>query len=105
MEQVVVVPACFEAFAVHAELAGFALFEQVERDAVDDGEVLRGVACALAAKVFAEADIEHPVQLVFDAPVLANGRVQPLRFRLQASGFRLQASGFRLQASGFRLVM
>ena len=34
------------------------------------------MACAFAAEVFAEADIEHPVQLVFDTPVLADYAVQ-----------------------------
>ena len=60
-------------------LAGFVLFEQVEGDAIENGEVLGGVAGAFAVEVFAKADIEHPVQLVLDAPVLTNGAVQTRR--------------------------
>jgi hypothetical protein len=60
------------------------LSEQVESDSVEDGEVLRGVACAFSAAVLAEADIEHPVQLVLDAPVLADGPVPPRRVGLEA---------------------
>jgi hypothetical protein len=60
------------------------LFEQVESDAIENGEVLRGVAGAFAVEVFAEADIEHPVQFVFDAPVLADGAVQSRGVGLEA---------------------
>ena len=42
------------------------------------------VAGAFAAEVFAEADVEHPVQFVFDAPVLADRAVQPRRIGLEA---------------------
>jgi len=57
----------------------FVVSEQVEGDAVEDGEVLRGIAGAFAVQVFSEADIESPVGHVFDAPVLANGLIQPRR--------------------------
>jgi hypothetical protein len=40
--------------------------------------------CPFSVQVFAEADIEHPVQLVFDAPVLADHAAQQA-----ASGLRL----------------
>ena len=56
-----------------AALGGFVLFERIEGDAVEHREVLRGMAGAFAVQVLAEADIEHPVQFVLDAPVLANG--------------------------------
>jgi len=35
----------------------------------------------VSVQVFAEADIQYPVQFVFDAPVLAHDRVQPRRIR------------------------
>ena len=84
MEQVVIVPASLEAFAFHPEFAGFFLLEQVERDAVEHGVVLCGMAGAFAVKVFSETDIEGPVQFVFDAPVLSDGAVQPRRVGLEA---------------------
>jgi hypothetical protein len=52
---------------VDAAFGGFVLFEQVESNAVEHGEVLCGIARAFVVEVFAEADIEHPVQLTFDA--------------------------------------
>jgi hypothetical protein len=42
------------------------------------------MARALAVPVFAEADIQDPVQLVFDAPVLANCSIQPCRIGFEA---------------------
>src|SRR5271165_106487 len=72
-----------EAFSVDSALAGFVLFEQVEGDAVENGEVLGCVACAFAVVVFAKTDIEHPVQFVLDAPVLTNGAVQTRRIRFE----------------------
>ncbi len=67
-----------------AALGGFVLFERIEGDAVEHREVLRGMAGAFAIQVLAEADIEHPMQFVLDAPVLANGCIQPLRIGPQA---------------------
>ena len=63
--------------------AGCVLFEQVEGDAVENGEVLCCVACAFAVEVFAKGNIEHLVQLVLDAPVLTNGAVQTRRIGLE----------------------
>jgi hypothetical protein len=76
-EQIGVVPRCFEAFSLDSALGRFVLSEQVEGYAVEDGEVLCGVASAFAVKVFAKTHIQHPVQFVFDPPVLADHRVQP----------------------------
>src|SRR5208283_2446869 len=73
------VPGGVEAFSLDTAFAGFLLFKHVESDAVEQGEVLGGVAGTFAAEVFAEAYVEHPVQLVFDAPVLADRAVQPRR--------------------------
>jgi hypothetical protein len=60
---------------VDAALGSFVLFEQIEGDAVEYGKVLRRVTCAFAVEVLAQANIEHPMQFVFDAPVLANAAV------------------------------
>jgi len=57
---------------VDPEFGSFVLFEQVEGKPVDEGEVLSSVAGTLAAQVFAEGDVEYPVEFVFDAPVLTN---------------------------------
>jgi hypothetical protein len=60
-----------------AEFACFVLLEQVEGDAGEDGVVLRGVSGTFPAEILVKADIEHPVQFVFDTPVLTNDPVQP----------------------------
>src|SRR6266852_1659688 len=78
------IPPGFEAFAFDATLGGFVLFEEVECDTVKDGEILRGVALPFATEVFAEGDVEHPMQFVFDAPVLADDAVQLRGIKLEA---------------------
>ena len=86
MEEVVVVPACGFDFGFDGA-AGFAGvgFEKIERPAAQCGEVLGGVAGAGAALVFAEDHVEHPVELVFDAPVAAHGAGEPGRIQTQAA--------------------
>ena len=79
------VPCGFEAFSLDSAFGRFVLFEQVEGDAIEHGEVLSRVSSAFAVKVFAKAHIEHPVQFVFDPPVLTNHAW----FRRAASGLRL----------------
>src|SRR5690606_40084443 len=54
--------------------------EQVQGEVADHGEVLRSVARAHAAVVLAEGDVEHPVQLVLNAPMRA-GRGEGLARR------------------------
>ena len=58
-----------------AEAVGgrFVAAKQVQEADAEHGEVLGGVARSGAAGVFAEDDVEAPVTLVFDAPVLADG--------------------------------
>ncbi len=73
------VPSSFEAFSLDAAGGGFVLFEQVEGDAGNQREVLRAVACAFAAQVFAK--LTSSAQCSFDAPVLTNdcGSTAPRR--------------------------
>ncbi len=88
------VPSRVESFSLDSSFGRFVLFEHVEGDAVDEGKVLGRMACSFSAQVFSEADIEHPVQLVFDAPVLPDRTVQPGRVGLEAgdveAGFGLR---------------
>ena len=79
------IPCGFEPFALDAAFEGCFLFEQVQRYAVEQGEVLRRMPCSFSVQVFAKANVEHSVQLVFDAPVLTNGPIQPHRVGLEAS--------------------
>ncbi len=70
------VPSSLESFAVDTGFTDFVLLEEVEGDAVEQGEVLRGVTGAFAAVVHAESYIEHPVEFVFDASVPADESIQ-----------------------------
>ena len=63
------VPAGEQAFAGNATLTRFLLFEAVERDVAQDGEILRGLVLALSAFIFTEGNVECPMQRVLDAPM------------------------------------
>ncbi len=95
------IPGGLQAFSVYAQFACLVMFEQVEGDAVKDGVVLGSVSGAFAAEVLAEADVQYPVKLVFDAPVLADDRVQPRRVGLEAGDV---VAGFVFAGAG-RLVI
>ena len=51
-------------------------FEEVEHGVPDDGEVECGVVFARPVGIFAERDVEPPVEFVFDAPVGADSGEQ-----------------------------
>ena len=70
------IPACFETFAMNAELGSFVLSEQVQSNTFEEGEILGRMFLPFAIQVFAETDIQSPMQFVFDAPVLAYRSVQ-----------------------------
>jgi hypothetical protein len=74
-----VVPSCFESLSFDtSDTSGgrFVLFEQIERDFVDGGEVLSGVSCSFSAVVFAEGDTEQPVEFAFGSPLLPDNGVE-----------------------------
>jgi len=62
-EQIGVVPRDFEAFSLDSALGGFVLFEQIEGDAVEHGEVLSRVASAFAALILAEGHVSTQCSL------------------------------------------
>ena len=75
MGQEVVIPASQFSPGLDAD-AGFlggGLLEQVQRDVAHHRHVLRRVVLADTAFIFAEGDVEHPVQVVLDSPVAADG--------------------------------
>ena len=89
------IPCGFEAFSFDAAFETRLQLEQVQGDAVEQGEVLRGISGSFTAQVFSKGHIQHPVQLVFDAPMLANLAVDQCRVGSQAgdvvTGFVLGA--------------
>src|SRR5271170_2808340 len=78
------IPCGFESFSLDSAFESSFLFEQVERYAVKQREVLRRMACSFSVQIFAKAHVEYPVQFVFDAPVLTNHAVQTRRIGLEA---------------------
>ena len=67
------VPSCFEAFILDADLGSCFLFECIESDMAKYGEILGTIAFADAAVIFAEGDVENPVQRVLNLPVRPSG--------------------------------
>src|SRR3712207_940754 len=82
LQHVAVVPSGSLALGPDAGFARSVAADEVERDPAQDGQVARGASVAHAAVVFAEGDVEHPVQRVLDVPVRADrltegGRIVP----------------------------
>ena len=84
MQQVVVGPASFESFSFDAEFGGFILPKQVEGHAIEQREISGRVLLAFTVKVFSEADIKGPMQLVFNPAVLPDRPIQPPGIGLEA---------------------
>ena len=80
------VPCCLEAFSFDTPFESFVLAEQIEDNAVKQGEILGGVSGRFSAQIFAEGHVQHPVQFVLNAPVLADELVW---FSRATSGFKL----------------
>ena len=64
-----VVPRGASAVGFDGSIAGM-LSEHVESELLQQGQVLRCVFLSAAHRVSAEAQLEHPMQLVLDAPVV-----------------------------------
>lgn len=85
-----------EAFPFDASLGSVVLFEHVQSNALEDGEVLGGVSGSFTAKVFIEIHVQHPVQFVLNAPVLADDGVESFGVGLGMAVISLDlASTFR----------
>ena len=86
-----------------AALFGGVLAQKIEGEVAQGGEVRDRVAGAHAAGVFAQGDIEHPMQGVFDASVAADGAGQLGGFGRQAAQVvaPLARGGFAEGALGF----
>src|SRR5829696_3593222 len=67
--EVGIVEGCAEALAGDAAAGRVILPNQVEGELAQDGESMRPLADPDRTGVFAELDIEHPVQPILEAPV------------------------------------
>lgn len=74
--QIVGVPSRSQSLVVEAGLGGLFLLEQVQRDAAQDGQVLRAVAHAHPAGVLVKAHVQRPVERVLYGPVAADEAVE-----------------------------
>ena len=72
-QEVFFIPASLEAFGFDADLGGRFLFEQGQGQSSYPGKVFRGVTEAGTAQVLPEANIQRPMEFVFDIPVEAGG--------------------------------
>ena len=86
------IPSGLEAFALDTTLAGFILPEQVESDAVDQGEVPGCMTGSFAALIFSKPHVQYLMQFVFDVPVLADGAFPPSP-KIPSGRFGLSAVG------------
>src|SRR5205823_1443323 len=68
LEEIVGVPAGFEAAGLETEPRGRLVAEQVEGNVAEDDEVLGGRPLAEAAVVLIEDHIAHPMHLMLDPP-------------------------------------
>jgi hypothetical protein len=78
-----VIPPRLQAFGFDAVFAGSLLFEQIEGDVPKNGKIVRSVTGTDAGEIFAEGDVENPVERIFNLPVSAHDREEVLSVRRQ----------------------
>src|SRR3712207_2025102 len=98
-EHVVVVPGRHFAPTASAGSARAVSADEVEGDLAQKGEVAGGGAVAHPAVILTEADVEHPVQGVLDAPVPADRPDQDGGI-IAAAGEEGEGLGLDLAATG-----
>src|SRR5579872_743228 len=52
--------------------------QDIESEPAESGEVLGSIVLARAIAILGEVDVEHPMELVLDAPMAASEMQQPL---------------------------
>ncbi len=73
LQHIVVIPGGLFAFASSAGFSRTILGEQVDGDFAQRGKVAGGDSIANPAVILSKGDIQHPMQIVFDGPVTADG--------------------------------
>ena len=72
LHTIVKVPGTFKPFGMDTHFSGLLLAQQVQDDMSDNGHVGRTIAFAILMTVFSKSNIQHPVELVFNAPMMAD---------------------------------
>src|SRR2546430_11110436 len=76
-------PSGFESPSFDATRGRLLLFQGVERHMSQHHKVLLAVILAHATGVFLKGDVEHPMQTIFDTPVVADRAPKGLTIALQ----------------------
>lgn len=71
-EKVGIVSSCFKAFCLDSPFSRSVLPQQVQGYPTNQDQVLRSMVFANARSIFIKGNIQHPVNLVFNAPMGAN---------------------------------
>ena len=71
-EEVIFLPARLKLPGMDAAFGSFLMFEQVESTMTQDREIFRGMVFADLMPILVQSDIQHPVELIFNRPVLAH---------------------------------
>src|SRR5258707_988453 len=66
--------------------------DEVNGDLSQQGKIADGGAVANPTVILSEGDVEHPVQAVFDGPVLANAFWQPIASKVTMLPLRSSVS-------------
>ena len=67
------IPSSFEPFGLQTGFEGVFAFEQINGHVAQDCKIFRRTVFSNPAGIFAESNIQTPVQIVFDAPVVSDG--------------------------------
>ena len=67
------IPCGLEAFSLNASFVRFFIFEKIDGNVPENSKIFRCMIFSNPGMIFAERDIQAPVQRVFDAPVLPDG--------------------------------
>ena len=65
-------PAGFESFVAERDVFGVCC-ENIESEAAKDSEIGGGVVFAISSGVFGEQEVELPMELIFDGPMVPHG--------------------------------
>lgn len=71
LEEIPIIPSSFEPFGLDTRAATLLLPQEARRQVAQHRKVMRGMIAAQPTLILVEDDIEHPVQPIFNPPVVA----------------------------------
>ena len=103
-EEVVVVPSCPLSFDLDADLGGFLLFAETQSKPAKDGLIAGGISVPYPIVVLTKGDVENPVELVLDFPVVAENFGKALDVIGQTGDMELTKLAFHIWSLMFSTV-